>query len=377
MILPMLRSALTSGAYFAPEWRASLGQGVDLLGFFVPSEISMLLGNWTYPIYAGLYGGHIESIAFPGFVSIACVVLAFRYSRSRLTWLLAVLGTLFAVLALGDRLHVAGPDGAGLFGTKMAIPLPGALLKVVPILNMVRVASRFVILCQLAITMLAALGLGGLFARIPILRRSFVKCALVILMFLDLSVVPYHTSETKHGRLYEILRDIPTEFSMMHIPFGVGDPMHYYGENTPDKQHWTAAQVVHQKPVLETLVVRIPLPDLDRFQHSPLISAIVSAQSGMMNEATLEELTPDVLKEQLRHFNLKVIIVHRTMLNSRATEQLTHLFSHLGFRQLYADQEVAVIETPLGPSLEGYVPKPDRPLGHHKVVDVENREEHH
>jgi len=108
-----------------------------------------------------------------------------------------------------------------------------------------------------------------------------------------------------------------------------------------------------------------------------LVSAIVDAQAGQITNGELEALTPEVVQRELDHFRLKLIIVHRRADRAIDEGQLAYLFKHIGFKLLYKDDEVAVIETPLGPSLEGYVPKLDCPLGHHKAVDVENREEHH
>ncbi len=355
----MLRSVQKAGMFFAPPAGKAGRLGADLLSFFVPSHISTVFGHLAEPAYKHLHGGVIEGLAFPGICCLVFAGAAICCARWRAKWLWTALAVLFGIATLGEKLHIYGYDRMMLHRTWVSLPLPMAIADQVPILGFIRASSRFAILVQLALVCLAALGLAHFLKRVSMRSQRVAIGVLFLSLLLDLSVAPYHTSEIKYGRHYEILRDIPGNFSIMHVPFGAGDPIRYFGANVPDTQHWTAAQVVHRRPILGTLIARINPHILRKFEESPLISAIQAAQSGRMTEAILEALTPDVLKEQLEHFNLKVIIAHHTMLGPHACGQLTHLFNHLGFHLLYRDKEVAVIETPLGPSLEKHVPKAD------------------
>lgn len=116
--------------------------------------------------------------------------------------------------------------------------------------------------------------------------------------------------------------------------------------------------MVHHKPILRTLASRVDPRVLELLQASPLINAIVLAQSGELTEDALEELTPEIITKELQHFKLKLLVAHRWALDPSTVGQLAYLFRHMGFKLLYRNDEVAVIETPLGPSLEEFVPKP-------------------
>jgi len=374
IIYVVLRSVLTSGAYLAPEWRSSFGQGVDFLGFLVPGEVSMIFGKATYPIYTGLYGGGIEGLAFAGILCLVCAAVAVRFAWNSTTRLFAVLALVFGILALGDRLHVADHDSLTVFGWQLFIPLPAALLKPVPILNMIRVASRFVILFQLALVCLAALGVTHLLKKCPGRYRKAIVIVLFICLFLDLACIPYFTSPVRHGRLYRILKQIPDDFALMDVPFGVGDAVRWHGIHTNQTVARSATQLTHEKSVLGTLASRVDPQVLARLQKSPLVSAIVDAQTGQMTERTLEALTPSVVQRELAHFKLKVIIVHHGIDKQIDIGQLAYLFKHIGFKLLYRGEQLAVIETPLGPSLEKYVPRDKDGAGgvsgHEEVIEM-------
>jgi len=355
LLFVMLRSIAKSGVFFAPGWRASFGQGVDLLGFFIPGEVNMLFGKWTYPIYTHLYGGGIESLAFVGILCLGLAIVAVSYAWNRTTRLFTVLSLLFAVLALGDRLHIANHDSIMLLGRRLFIPLPAAVLKPIPVLNMIRVSSRFVVLFQLAASCLAAIGVTYLLKKSRSRYRAAIVVVLFICLFFDLGCIPYSTAPVTHERLFRILKQIPDDFTVMNVPFGVGDAVRWFGIHTSQTVAWCAAQTSHGKSVLGTLASRVDPQALDQLRDSQLISAIVEAQSGTLTEATLAQLTPSVVRQQLEHFKLKVILVHLKSGKRIDIGKLAYLFKHIGFRLLYKNEQIAVIETPLGPSLQRYV----------------------
>ena len=359
MLVFMGRSVLRSGCFFAPSAGEINRQGVDLLSFVIPSHIGTLLGKVAGPAYLHLHGGGMEALLFPGICCLAFGLTAIVAVRGRSKWFWVFLTTLFAVAALGEKVHIYGHGDIILLGKRILLPLPMALAGYIPILGLIRVSSRFAILFQLTLVCLAALGVTLLLKRYPGRHRRAIVAILFICLFLDLACVPYFTSPIKHGRLYRILKQIPDDFTVMDVPFGVGDAVRWYAIHTDQTLSWSATQVSHDKNVLGTLASRVDPQVLDRLQRSPLVNAIVDAQAGQMTEVRLEVLTPDVIRRELDHFKLKVIIVHFRSGKSIDIGQLAYLFKHMGFKLLYKNKEVAIIETPLGPSLEPYVPKAD------------------
>ena len=356
ILVIQLRSMLISGPFFAPPSRMSFTGGVDLLGFFVPPEYSMTHGWLTKPAFGHLAGGGVEGLAFAGVTCLISTVIAIRCVRDRSKRLFVILAVLFAIAALGDRLHILGRGGTMVFGRWVFVPLPTVFLKVVPILNLIRVASRFVILYQLALVCLASLGLGYFLRRFSGRRRNIAFALLALCLFLDYSYAPYMTMPMRFGREHEILGQIPGQFTILDVPFGVGDALNWYGANDGQLSHWLTAQTVHRKAVIGTMASRVNPGAFHELSHNPLLQAVVQAQEGKLTAETLEGLPPDIVMHEVRRLNLKLIIVHRLSLNVHNEGQLAYLFKHMGFRLLYKNDEAAFIETPLGDSLEEFVP---------------------
>ncbi|MBN2208518.1 MAG: hypothetical protein JW759_04405 [Candidatus Coatesbacteria bacterium] len=377
MLFIMIRSVLRSGAFFAPPTWMSFTGGVDLLAFFVPGEFSMLFGKLTWRAYGHLGGGCVEGLAFAGVLCLVFAALSLRAPRSDQKRLWVALALLFALASLGDRLQVLKHDTWPILGTRVPIPLPAALLKSVPILNLIRIASRFVILYQLSLALLASQALARFLGRFSGRRNAVVIVLLFLSLFADLSNAPYMTTPMRFGKLYERIRDLPGRFSIIDVPFWAGDPINFYGANVKNTPRWLAAQTEHRKPIVSSFASRVQPAIVDRMERSPLISAIVSAEGGRLTDEILHSLTPESIQRELDYYQIKIILAHRPELSPHSEGQLASLFSHIGFKLLYKDDEVAVIETPLGPSLEGFVPKSDHALGHYKAVGVKDSEERH
>ena len=365
MLFIMIRSIMRSGAFFAPPTWMSFTGGVDLLGFLVPSEFSTLFGKLTWRVFGHLKGGHVEGLAFAGVICLVGAVIAVRSVRGRSKWLWTVLALLFAVAALGDRLHILKRSGLFAWGKVIPFALPTAILKFLPAINMIRVSSRFVILYQLALVCLASLGISRFLSSISSSRRNVAMPLIFILLCFELSYAPFITTPMKFGRLYEVLRDIPQEFSLMHVPFGTGDPIEYYGSYEWDAHQWLTAQVIHHRPSLGTFASRIDPRLLRKLEESPLINTIVLAQQGKMTQSALTALTPEVVRSQLSYYRLKVIVVHLDCEGLLDVGQLSYLFSHLGFKLLFVNSKAAILETPLGPSLEERVTKVEQVITPH------------
>ena len=243
------------------------------------------------------------------------------------------------------------------FGKRLFLPLPAAFLKVVPVLASIRVASRFVILYQLCAVCLAALGLTYLLNRLSPKARKRTLALILIALFVDLTYVPYSNSLMDFGGLYERIGQVPNEFTIMEVPFSLGDPVSMSGKHVCEVQHWRVAQIVHKKPIIGTIAARVDPSIAEKIVRRPVISAVVEAEMRQLTEETLQRLTTEVVQKDLAHFNLKLVIVHHRFLTEEEGGKLGYLFYHMGFRPIFTDGEVLVLETPYGPSLDKYVPE--------------------
>jgi hypothetical protein len=167
-------------AYYAP----------DLLQLGVPSIHQASVGRLVYPAYGdvlaeftrrsaidaltareGWYGSGVETAVTVPATSLALAIVAFcgRWPGTR-RWLL--FGALFAVLALGPDLRIAG---------RSTIPLPYRWLARAPGFDWMRTPGRFMIIASVGFSIAAALGLATLAARSP---RPMPVVALVVALLL-------------------------------------------------------------------------------------------------------------------------------------------------------------------------------------------------
>ena len=137
----------------------------DLVAFIVPSPMHPLWGYLVEPVYQRLTGNLFEQTVYVGIVALLLAGVAIvKAPRRAGVWAVAAL--VFFVLALGPFLHVLGADTFLVGGNSLSVPLPGLLLHYIPVLNGIRVASRFDCLLMLCVAVLAAQGLAWLATRL-------------------------------------------------------------------------------------------------------------------------------------------------------------------------------------------------------------------
>lgn len=168
LIVPSIHQAIGGRAIY-PAYDVTIG---DLTR---PSRIAALTAreNW--------YGSGIETAVT---VPIAAIVLMF-FARMRTrdpssatvtragVWLL--LGAVFAILALGPTLLVAGRE---------MMPMPYALLAKLPGFDVMRTPGRFIMIASVGFSLAAAFGLASLLARAPNGRRAAAIAAAITLAVL-------------------------------------------------------------------------------------------------------------------------------------------------------------------------------------------------
>ena len=187
----------------------------DLLGFFVPSPDHFLVGDLVRPVFDRFTGGRFEGTVYLGFSVLILSLLGGRISggtaiwRSRRTtvrrhrqggrnvrrfWLAVAL--LFALISLGPGLHVLGhyrfpwlswmrmgtvayrlgvpmkPEWIRMFDEAPMIPLPGAVLQLMPFFKWTRTPSRFIVVTMLALAVLAGFGVASLRASLQRIGES-------------------------------------------------------------------------------------------------------------------------------------------------------------------------------------------------------------
>lgn len=227
LLIPMALEMLRYRFMFAPPEHA-LMLSADLLAFFIPSEFHPLWGKWAGRIAGNFTAPLSERTVFPGYIPLALTLLAWRKYKAKISlWLITFL--LFFVLALGPCLHV--------MGNTLALPLPYALLRHIPIVAMARSVSRFTLMVTLSLGVMAALGAKGV-------KRYFFP-ALVFLVLLEYWPYPYPFSPPDTPDFYLKLAQEPGEFAIINLPMNW------------DRPRYLLYQTVHRKRLVSGYISRV------------------------------------------------------------------------------------------------------------------------
>lgn len=193
----------------------------DLIAFVLPSALHPLWGRLVAPIYQRLTGNLFEQTVYAGLVVLLLAgVAVVRVPRRAAPW--AASAVAFFLLALGPFLHVLGADTFAVGGRTFSVPLPGWLLLQVPVLDAVRVASRFDAVLMLCLAVLAAQGLAWLATRIrdggAALRREAMLVALATAAVLvDFASFPLPVLDARPPLAYAALAARPRG-SLLDVP---------------------------------------------------------------------------------------------------------------------------------------------------------------
>ncbi len=216
---------------------------IDLLAFFTPSPF--------HPLFRGLApfrawatsligrGNPQENIAYLGLVPLVLAVWGFRRRpRQGGVWLL--LGLTATVICLGPVLKVGG--------LLTGLPLPYALLQLLPFYKWGRVPGRASVALMLAVAVLAGYGLKAVVER----RRDGIVPILAILIVLEyLTIWPFPTMPAAVPEFCHRLAGEKDNFAVLDVPQWpvwlrrASNYAMYY-------------QTVHQHPMVGGYVWRLP-----------------------------------------------------------------------------------------------------------------------
>ena len=232
--LPMVREAATA-SFMAPQRTEALRLSADLLGFFVPQGFHPLWGPavraWADRTFTSSFS---EYTIFAGFAPLVLAAVGvWLYGRRTRFWLLVAL--VFAVLALGPELHIAGRSD--LLPGGRSLPLPHAwLYDHVPFMRIARSVSRFDVMVMLALGLLAGRGAAALLARFPAGRR-WLGPALAALILFEFWPAPYPVSPPDTPTWYQTLAQTPGRGAVLNLPMNW------------DRPGYLLYQTVHGRPL--------------------------------------------------------------------------------------------------------------------------------
>ena len=260
VLLPMISEALRFSFMQRPASDLYI-LSAAVADFFIPNRLHTLFrpdsftwpGNQIAPVSERTIAVGYTTLLLSG------LGLAWGWRRSRF-WLAAA--AFFFLLALGPALHLAGITAADI---PSGDPGPtwtlyGVLVEAVPFMRISRSVSRFAVMVQLALAVVAGVGLAAWIRR---RGRALLWTGLAALLVLaEFWVAPFPVSPPDTPDFYRQLAADPSPGAVLNLP------MNY------DRPGYLLYQTVHGKPLSvayisrddpRTLTERAPL--LQHFRH--------------------------------------------------------------------------------------------------------------
>lgn len=271
-----------------PQWGRT-----DLLAYFIPSINN---GLWRTRV-AALYENFVVNqfyTPYLGYLSllIALVGLVKRWQK---TWLWLLLALLYFLLALGPVLAINGREYA-------QIPMPYRLVEDWSLLRLLRRPDRLNIFLSLPLAILAAWGMEALMTAIHSPRRQkFVGGAIIVLILLAYSPIPFATTKPELPAWFETVRADKVEYAILDLPIN---------DRSYDKWYMQY-QTNHEKSLITGHVSRLPREALQFLDSMPLLRDL--QQRDQLPDPTLTAVGEQL--QLLHQANVRYLLIHKAFAN--------------------------------------------------------------
>lgn len=257
VLLPMLAELQRNPYAERGLWHSRL-HSADVVAFFLPGIFHPLWGDWAAAIFYGrltspyVPGGAVMLGYLPLILGL-CGAWGFQQQRRmgvNARVLFGIVFVTFFILALGPFLRV---NGWSSYESHHPVPLPYLLFVQLPLMNIHRVASRFVVGTLLALSVLAGLGVARLWqrptvAQLPGWGRGLVLLALVLGVLFEYWPRPFAMTAIGPERVspfYLHIANDPRDYALLEIPY-LGNTSSFY-------------QTYHKKRTMGGVISRTPL----------------------------------------------------------------------------------------------------------------------
>ncbi len=314
-ILVMAATALLRDGHIeVRRWGGATDFQADLFSFITPSPLHPLLGPLAQPIATMFRGNLAEATVFTGYLPLVLGLFAVAKLRSTERWVrfwsLALL--VFFALSLGPFPRILGK------GIKL-IPLPYHLIMRTPILNNLRVPSRFDIMIMLSLAVLAAFSCRRLFERIGIgMSRPLIFLGMLLIIVFEYLAIPFPTFTPSVPRIYEQIAREPGVFSLLQIPLGRTSGVTKGLGEFPSS--FMFFQTVHEKRLVGGHISRVPNATIQPLAARPLLRSILELQGANLPIGAIRDRPDRTHLDDLAALQVRYVIIHPPFDHSRVRD---------------------------------------------------------
>ena len=342
--------------YFLFENRGgteTLGSAVhysaDVLGFIIPNSYNLIYDRIltrlvsvvpsTQRIYS-FYTHSWERFVYPGIILLATYVFIL-FERKRLqkvkNWSkllpFLVASLVFGIFLLGPFLKIAGKWSLNLEGVAVIFPLPFLIFNYLPLLESLRVPTRFMPIMTFYASIVGVYVLTDfLKTKSKNFRNIFITCAFAVFFADQFYILPDKISNPVATELYQEIGKDTSNYRVLEIPYTVRDGFEYLGF-----VHALAPMqgvLIHNKPIMGGYLARVS-PEVFRYYQNLNFLGYVAGVTDKGNynpyyqQPTEPVVTPYLLdrqtvKDELDFFGIKYVILKK---NEKYTQTINEILA--------------------------------------------------
>ncbi|HET7378119.1 MAG TPA: hypothetical protein VFK30_15505, partial [Anaerolineae bacterium] len=289
----------------------------DLLAYVVPMTYHPVFG----PLVVPLYDNFTKNQAWMPYLGFTVIGLAgwgiARSKRRSLPWL--AIGLFLFIMALGPFLRLNGVDYPN-------IKLPYALIGDKFPLNTLRSPDRYNLVLPLALAVLAAFGSNDVLNRLTGRRKTIGAALMGGLIIFEYLGLPYPTIDPLPGStFYAAIKRDSTPYAILDVPLARSATKRYL-----------YYQTLHDHPIVEGRVARVPDEAYQLFRSIPLLSQ----WRGSLDSKRPVDLGNQLA--QLNQLNVRYIVLHKDLATGLQVSQLRDYFTRA---PVFEDNQIAVYST--------------------------------
>ena len=290
----------------------------DLLGFIIPSPFHPIFSFFTRPIYSHFTGNFSENTVFIGYTVLVLSFVGLLYCRKAKKIQPYIVTLIISFLfALGPLLQINGTRFSNFY-------LPGILPFFTPVLNMIRVPSRYDILIMFCLSIIAAYGIKYLFEKYQLKKsHQVISCLLIgfLILFEFLAIIPTQGVVTTPSFYYKISAD-DENYTIMDIPAEQSTLMQNGSQSWGGLIYYDEYQKIHHKRVIGGYITKTyPLYEQNVVQKDPVLLYLYYLNPSQQHA----EIDP--LEHLHQRFGIRYLIIHPKFLNN---DDLNKLLTYLG-----------------------------------------------
>jgi hypothetical protein len=333
-ILPMINN-YRSFQDQTDQFRASVSNSADLLGFFVPDRVTEPLIARVGPefisqginsIYGKFYGNPCEKTVFLGYSVLALVFVSLCVNHSRVVRRWLIVAGVFFILSLGPVLHVGGQPAVS--------PMPYELFLHMPLLKFGRSPSRFAIFLMLALAIIAGYGCAALLSRWK--RSRWIIAMIGALIFSEFLIIPMRLDSraVAMSDYYTQLADDDEEFPILDVPVDL------YGAQGP-AANYMLYQTIHHQPIVGGYISRTPTSALSIFEYPFIYQLRARLYNDHEPYAFSSELMA-VAESNLEALGIRYVILHKDVLSEQEAALLYDVIYKVLARPIHEDEYIVI-----------------------------------